>query len=136
MKYQIIILLASTFFLTNCSSNNQKSGNALDTVDQINPVDTIFTGGGNEPGWQIILMKNAQDSLLYNLILDYGERHFIGSAFNNSKDLSRFELTNSSKKLTLIVNEAKCIDDADSQFTHKILLTDSKFQYLGCGTFN
>ena len=138
MNPHIITVLVLFSLLSNCATKDDKTDDARDNVNQITQVDTFFRGGGNEPGWRVLLMKNTEDELVYDLLLDYGERQITGFASeikSDSKSHTQFVLETKSKKLTLNVSEEHCIDDGDFEFTHTVLLTDSKFRFFGCGRY-
>ena len=138
MKPHFITVLVLTSLLFSCVNKVENSDDARDNVNQITQVDTFFRGGGNEPGWRVLLMTNTDNELVYDLLLDYGERQLTGFATeikNDSKSQVQFVLETKSKKLTLNVSEEHCIDDGDFEFTHTVLLTDSKFRFFGCGRY-
>ena len=101
--------------------------------------DTQYQGGGNEPGWHVILMEDKSGGLEYSLTLDYGERTLFGIAEllpgANPNKATRYILHDDTKPLILNISYEQCIDDGDQPFETSVTLTDKNFTLKGYGSF-
>jgi hypothetical protein len=102
-------------------------------------LDTIYNGGGNEPGWRVLLIKNKAGTLTYDLLLDYGERQLKGNANklpSPGKNMAtHYVLNDATKPMVLSITLDPCVDDGDIAYETSVSLSDQKFILYGCGRF-
>jgi uncharacterized membrane protein len=139
---QILIFAISIFGFVGCGKKVSTPivVNQVETTPAPIQLDTLFTGGGNEPGWRVLIFKTGSGELLFDLLMDYGERHFSGSVDTLSnldpKMAIHYMLYTSTKPLILSIAESPCTDDADIQYENSVTLSDQNFVLTGCGRFS
>ncbi len=142
MKYSpYILIITGILFCLACSCSNQSNTDSSENKERITTIskDTQYQGGGNEPGWHVILMEDKSGGLEYSLTLEYGERELFGIAEllpgADPNKATHYILHDETKPLILNITYDQCIDDGDQQFETSVMLTDKNFALKGCGSF-
>lgn len=138
-SHTLITLLICLMTLGSC----KKPVETKEPVNVVAPaktqLDTIYNGGGNEPGWRVQLISDATGKLSYDLLLNYGADHLTGKVDSlpspGPNMASHYVLHDDTKPLILSISDTPCTDDADMQYETTVTLSDKKFILNGCGRF-
>lgn len=137
---------------TTATSNAPNSPAATDSTIQSDEAtgkptlgDWLYRGGGNEPGWYIVLNTSEKNLVAAELVLDYGERKLktqLMAVGTNDKEAQnrtyKGEATDEKGKsspITLQITAGECIDDAEIKHQNQAILQVGEQTYKGCGDF-
>lgn len=142
MSVRILQPLVFAFVLLSCGQTNKVNSQEETPITQTSTpqVDTVYSGGGNEPGWHVVLLTNPGGRLTYDLVLDYGESQYTGIANRlpspGENMAAHYVLHDDTRPLVLSVSNDTCVDDADRVFKTSVSLSDKNFILKGCGRFH
>lgn len=136
MKYYFLFLVFLFFSGTSCSNNGEIKNKK--TATEVVAKFKKFKASGNEPGWSLDII-NSDESLHYQLVLDYGEVQFSGEAVsveNEQNEISQFILYQKSDGIFIHLEDVECSDMAGFPHDLDIKFQYKNYQYIGCGDFD
>jgi uncharacterized membrane protein len=112
-------------------------------------LETYFKGGGNEPGWNVVVKAANDGTFPTDITTDYGavtsqvvlKKEALAVDGKNNvqsgevKLSGTIELAGKGEAVEIILNAGECSDDADVKHSHQITLILGAKTLKGCGDY-